>query len=233
MIFLIAFGCMTQNQDVTWSGNVYGLFTTQLETVSDAQLELLNVEGESLTVAETPYVENKSYQEFVLETEYLSKEIQLKLSGAEMYPTQYYGTTPQNSSIWFNGSLYAYGILWTESFFQSLGYSIDSPSNGTSVQLIGRPSIPEDWKNVELTVDHENGSTLIVDRFRYDETGFLLAIPDENETESIDIFICTDIPPGSLILTATHLDGRHMEIPYHADGGTIINAAHLLFSPLE
>ena len=79
MIFLIAFGCMTQNQDVTWSGNVYGLFTTQLETVSDAQLELLNVEGESLTVAETPYVENKSYQEFVLETEYLSKEIQLKI----------------------------------------------------------------------------------------------------------------------------------------------------------
>ncbi|MAA80336.1 MAG: hypothetical protein CL916_13865 [Deltaproteobacteria bacterium] len=230
MISFFLYGCLVQTQEITWSGNVYGLFTTQLETFSQASLEILSQEGESLTLAQTPYTENLSYQEFTLDTNLLSQDVQIRISGPDIYPTQYFGTTPQNSAIWLNGSIYGYGIIWTESFFQSLGIDILSPSTEEVVQLIGRPSNPEDWGNVEISVIQEDGTAKSAQRYRYDETGFLLSIEPQEETESIDIFVCTDIVPGALTLIAEHSDGRFMEVAYHAQGGSIINAAHLLFS---
>ena len=233
MISFLFYGCLVQTEEVTWSGNVYGLFTTQLETFSQAELEILDKNGDSLTIAQTPYTDNLAYQEFTLGTELLSQDVQIRISGPEIYPTQYFGTTPQNSAIWLNGAIYGYGIIWTESFFQSLGVDIQSPSTEEVVQLIGRPSTPEDWSNVELYIIQEDGSIKPVQRYRYDETGFLLAIGPEEETDSIDIFIGTDVSPGALTLIAEHNDGRSMEIAYHAQGGTVINAAHLLFSSME
>ena len=230
MISFLLYGCLAQTEEITWSGNVYGLFATQLETISQANLEILSQQGESLTFAQTPYTDNLAYQEFTLDTDLLFQDVQIRISGQEIYPTQYFGTTPQNSAIWLNGSIYGYGIIWTESFFQSLGMNIESPSTEEVVQLIGRPSNPEDWSNVELSVIQEDGTAKSVQRYRYDETGFLLAIAPQDETDSIDIFVCTDIAPGALTLTAEHNDGRSMEIAYHAQGGTIINAAHLLFA---
>ena len=101
------------------------------------------------------------------------------------------------------------------------------------MQLIGRPSIPEDWNNVVLTVVQGDGTIKPVQRFRYDETGFLLSIASQDDTDSIDVFVCTDISPGTLTLVANRNDDRIMEIEYHAQGGTVINAAHLLFSSEE
>ena len=233
MISFFFYGCLVPNQEVTWSGNVYGLFTTQLETISQANLEILSQEGESLTSAQTPYTENLAYQEFTLSTDLIAQNVQIRISGTDIYPTQYFGTTPQNSAIWLNGAIYGYGIVWTESFFQSLGLNIQSPSTEETVQLIGRPSVPEDWANVELSVIQEDETIKTVQRYRYDETGFLLAIALEEETESIDIFVSTDLSPGAITLIAEHEDGRAMEISYHAQGGTVINAAHLLFSSEE
>ena len=187
----------------------------------------------SLTFTQAPYTENLAYQEFTLNSDLVAQDLQIRISGPDIYPTQYFGTTPQNSAIWLNGAIYGYGIIWTESFFQSLGIDIISPSTEETVQLIGRPSVPEDWENVELSVIQEDETIKTVQRYRYDETGFLLAISPQDETESIDIFVSTDISPGAITLIAEHDDGRFMEISYHAKGGTVINAAHLLFSSEE
>ena len=232
MSLFFIFACVVPTEETTWSGNVYGLFAAQLETAA-ADLNLLSTDGTLLTSSETPYSDSPQYHVFSLEPDLLVQDVQILVSGADFYPTLYIGTTPQNSAIWLNGALYGYGTIWTESFFLSLGLDIESPSTQEMVQLIGRPSLPEDWSNVVLTLIQENGVEKEVLRFRYDETGFLLGIDAQAETESIDLFVCTDINPGSLTLLAEHSDGRTMEIRYHAQGGTIINAEHLLFSKTE
>lgn len=233
MILSFLYGCLIPTQETTWSGNVYGLFATQLEAISDVQLDLLSMNGETYTSADTPYTESPQYYVFTLAPEQLSQDVQILISGADIYPTLYVGTTPQNNAIWLNGAIYGYGTMWTESFFQSLALDIQSPSTQEVVQLIGRPSLPEEWSNVTLSLVQEDGTEKPVQRYRYDETGFLLSIAAQAETESIDLFVCTDIEPGALTLIAEHSDGRYMEITYHAQGGTVINAAHLQFSIVE
>jgi hypothetical protein len=233
MMLWILGGCLTQNNDVSWAGNVYALFTTQLESNDQASLDILNMQGEVLLSANAPYDSSPSYREFTIPEANLGQEVQILVSGPELYPTLYVGTTPETSAIWFNGSLYGYGSMWTESFFLSLNTDISSPAQSEFVQLIGRPSLPSDWENARISLLEEDGTLRDIQRYRYDDTGFLIAIPSSEDALQIDLFTCTDIAPGAMILSVEHDDGRKVEIEYYAQGGTVINAAHLLFTPNE
>lgn len=226
-------GCIAQTDEVIWSGNVYSLFSAQLESSPEATLDILGMEGQIILSAETPYESNPGYREFTIPEDNLGQEVQILVSGPDLYPTLYVGTTPKNSAIWLNGSLYGYGSLWTESFFLSLNTEISSPAQREFVQLIGRPSIPSDWENVKLSLVEEDGTLRDVQRYRYDDTGFLIAIPPIEGALQIDLFTCTDISPGAITLTVEHDDGRSVDIGYYAQGGTVINAANLLFTANE
>lgn len=232
MICLFLNACISQTDDISWSGNLYALRTNQLEESVDDTVEILDLHGTTLITAETPDETSPEYKRFLLPEEILDQEIFLKVTGPALYPTLYAGKTPNNTSMWFNGALYGYGAMWTESFFLSLGASISSPAEKEHVQLIGRPSVPEDWKGAIISLFDELGEH-DVQSYRYDETGFLIGIPFNEDAEKIDLFTSTDIMPGEIRLLVEHADGRSIETTYFAEGGTIINAANFVFSPNE
>jgi len=226
MLFFLS--CLPADEDTIWSGNIYELQGSQLESSASSSIHILSPEGEQLYTAEAPYESSPYYREFSLESQDLSKEVLLLVEGENVYPTMYVGTTPSTNAIWLNGALYGYGKSWTESFFLSLGKEISSPSQGQYAQLIGRPNEPTDWANTELSILHSSGEEYAVERYRYDDSGFLLAIQDGEVFDRIDLFVSTDLPEGAITIDVHRAD-ESMSIAYYAINGTVINATHLLF----
>ena len=227
MLFLIS--CVAIEENTIWSGNLYELQGSQLELSASSSIQMLNTSGEEILSSENPYPDTSYYHELHLSQEELSKNVLLLLNAENSYPTMYVGQTPTTNAIWLNGSLYSYGKTWTDSFFMSLGQEISSPSEGEYAQLIGRPNVPEDWAGAEFTVYHESGETYTIDRYRYDESGFLLAIQDGEEFDRIDLFVCTNLQEGNVAFDVITEDSRVMTVSYYAQKGTVINATHLLF----
>ena len=137
MLFFIS--CAAIEENTIWSGNVYELQTSQLETSTSSSLQLRNTAGELLHTADVPYSESPYYHEFALSAQDLSQDVLLLVDAETSYPTMYVGQTPSTNAIWLNGALYSYGKTWTDNFFLSLGQEISSPSQGEYAQLIGRP----------------------------------------------------------------------------------------------
>lgn len=220
MFFFGIFGCSNSIPPLNWNGYLYLENADGFDPLPNGTMTLYDRNGAFLMDSTQPYSGTAHYHNFALTEDLLGLEISLFIQSPNTYPIVWNGTIPNASSSWLSGALFAPEEIFIQEYFANFDVNDNIQWNDTAVQLWGQPLIPEDWKDIAISVIDGNGETVEVYSFAQVDN-FIT-----NDTSSgIQWFFAWNISPGNIEVTITNLSTNDsVSTTYPTEGGEIISA---------
>ena len=230
LLLLAMTGCayLVEQRDipdqVDWSGYVYaGVPADDVPLLEDGTIEILDRDGAALADAEARQDYEDALGYWTLDVP-VDTDVALRLSGADVVPTLWLGTTPSGRGYWLGGALYARGAEETAALFDALdGYQGLAPqalADGAIAHLVGQP-----WDR-----DAVAGATWSATDGAGEDAAVVLLVADEEGnlsdagTGPVDMIVAVNLVPGTVSLQVDAADGRTGRADWPAQGGDLISA---------
>ncbi len=222
---------------VYWTGTVLdgpfsedaGVFTGGVITVTDPSGQpLLNDDGEAL---EAPYEVEGEPGGWVLFVP-IETEVVLHLSGEGFVNTVWSARTPSGRGYWYSGALFARRVEAVDATLEVLaeagliGDSYADLADGAAVHLWAEPQDPDAWVGASFAVVDSEGLGEVI-ALTVAEDG---VVSRAGPTDPVSLILALDLAPGAVTFEAATPDGRHVLLPWLAEGGDLLNASFLTLS---
>lgn len=230
LLLLALTGCayLVEQRDVPdqveWSGYVYaGVPVDDGPLLEDGAIDILDRDGAPLDDAEARQDYEDALGYWTLDVP-VDTEIALRLSGADVLPTLWLGTTPTGRGYWLNGALFARSAEETTALFDALeadlGLAPQELSDGAIAHLIGQPWDREAVAGATWSATDGAGAAADVVLLVADEDGAL----SDAGAGPVDVVIALNLAPGTVSLQVDATDGRAARAEWPAQGGDLVSA---------
>ncbi|MFN7145189.1 MAG: hypothetical protein ACK4YP_15540 [Myxococcota bacterium] len=181
-------GVRAAPDEVTYGGWVYEGPPSGEVVLADGALTF-TLPGAEPVAAEQPYA---GYPGYWLATLPPGVPFQLRVEGANVYPTVWAGDTPEANGTWLAGAVFAGEKGYVDGLFESLelGSPIGALDRG-AVHLWGLPNDAAAWDCAAIRVQDTAPVC-----FAADETGALVRVTEG----PVDWFFAFDLAPGEVVL---------------------------------